>query len=262
MNSRSMPEHLKREFQTWDEWIQYIRTSGMGVPHKLYIDLSVAHTDLELNISGNLFYVTRTNSIDDNFNVKFNRQGGTSSDYFYLEQTMGFKTFFDKVYITNDAQTGAWAEVIYGSIAYEALDIIDKRSSIIQVGILDDIEEFTRVLKFIPEGATLVQASAFLNGANSANIYTVPANRTLYVTDGNLGGYSGLVGSVIALYDGTIDFLCVDTHASYNTGNNALQFQPHLGPYAAGVVLAIRSYTHAGALQNGFGCGIIRGYLI
>lgn len=119
------PSDLPKLLKDFDDAINYIRKSSIGTPKTAYIDLATAHTDLELNITGNFIYVWSVNNDTDVFSVKFNEQREPAIPL-YLQT--GWFTPFYRLFITNTAQAGGGALIIYGSLARPFIDPIDNRS--------------------------------------------------------------------------------------------------------------------------------------
>ena len=105
--------------------LNYIRKSSIGTPKKLYIDLAVANVDLKLDIAGNFFYIFRTSGTTENLNIKVNEQREPA---FNFTRRKGFITPYYRLYITNDAQPGGWAIILYGTQAPDFLQVIDNTS--------------------------------------------------------------------------------------------------------------------------------------
>lgn len=263
---------LPPDLQRWLEIIQYVKNTKIGVPKRLDIDLSVAHYQQEYNITGNYFYVIRTyNPADDSDQIgatleaKFNETGEPN---FRLESGMGFKTPYYRFFITNTAQANTWATILYGTLSNEFLEIIDKRSNIMQTAILDDISEFVRVLKYIPVGATEIIVDGYNAGATSqVTLYTVPANRTFYITESQVAILTAATGGqrVGRLIHGTSVF-CISS-SDVNVGNpnsntqGGLNHDPHI-PVPAGVAVISEIRSTANVLVNGHSYAMVKGYLV
>lgn len=167
------PHLLGKDF---DEAIEYIRRSSIGTPKRIYIDLSVAHQNLALDITGNFFYVIETNSVTDTFSIRFNE---VREDPFNMYQNMGFYTPFYRFHITNAAQPGAFAVILYGSLARPFLDFIDNRSQALQTSILEDmLEKMNQGLPLLAD--TRVEASGLASNA-TVILHTVTAGKTFYL---------------------------------------------------------------------------------
>lgn len=175
-------EQIKILTEFFDQQVEYIRRSSIGTPKKLHIDLSVAHTDLEMNIAGNFFYVINSASIDHFFEVKFNEQREPGHT---LYQYMGFKTPYYRFYISNTVQAGGAVDIVYGTLASEFLDVIDNRSQI-----QGDITAVRDQL----QGSTTAQGFGLVD---------IPANPTLIVP-ANVDRKSLIIQ---ALYSNTDDVL-------------------------------------------------------
>lgn len=155
-----------RELATFfDEQIEYVRKSSIGTPKKLTLDLTVAQNNLELNITGNFFYVINSADPDHYIDVRFNE---VREPDFRLVQLMGFYTPFHRVFLTWPVQATGSMTVVYGTLSKEFLDIIDNRSA--SSAVLDAIRDELRG-DLTPEGmaAVAVNAAATQIVAQNAN---------------------------------------------------------------------------------------------
>lgn len=167
------PSQLGSEF---DQAIEYIRKSSIGTPKTIRIDLSVAHTDLELNITGNFFYVLETNAIGDMFDVRFNENREPAIT---MVRMMGFYTPYYRFYITNTAQANGYAIIVYGTLSRPFLDIIDNRSQADLASLLEDIRE--KLNEGLPLSSdTRIEESGLANNATTI-LHTVTAGKVFHL---------------------------------------------------------------------------------
>lgn len=263
MIKKYSPEILK-EFALADERIDYIRSSSIGTPRQFRHDLAAANTDLELTLSGNFIYVTESNDFDDHAYIKFSKRDGSS---FRISKGLGFITPFDRIFLTNTAQAAGYLDIIYGSLAPDFLSIIDNRSDLLTAELLDDIADYTRVLRFIPVGSAEILASAITLNAAASNIYTVPAGQVFYMTEANIAfGSSSGSAQYAYIYDGTTKILVCSSF--YNPGLGmiwpntvAQQFMPPV-MFTAGTVISLRNETINGVAANDYSQATIKGYLV
>lgn len=111
---------------TFAEQIALVRTTDIGVPRRLDIDLAVVGVDALYSISGNLFYVVAAPDGDSYIDVRFNKQNQAMHRLF---AQMGFVTPFHTVYITTPADQTGTLTIIYGTEAPGLLQMIDNRSA-------------------------------------------------------------------------------------------------------------------------------------
>ena len=170
--------------------LDYIRRSSIGTPKKLRVDLSVANTDLKLDIAGNFFYIFQTNLTDDTLDIKVNEQREPAFTFF---RGMGFLTPYYSLYITNTAQPNAYAIILFGTQAPDFLDVIDNRGSTIPT--LDEIRDELRG-DVAAEGFNRVAV-----GAAAGVIVAANANRkSVIIQHDPVAG----VGFVYLGYDNTV----------------------------------------------------------
>lgn len=125
---KPLPRQLLDKLAFFTGQLEFIRQSSIGTPKKLRIDLSVAHDDLRLPLTGNFFYFIMTNSTGDYCDIKVNEQREPAFSYY---RGMGLLTPFYNLYISNPAQPNAWVEILYGTQAPDFLQVIDNRGAII-----------------------------------------------------------------------------------------------------------------------------------
>ncbi len=108
------------------EQIALVRTTDIGVPRRLDIDLSRVATDWMYSLSGNLFYVISAPDGDSYIDVKFNKLNQAQHRLF---AQMGLVTPMHTVFITTPAGQTGTLTIIYGTEAPALLQIIDNRSA-------------------------------------------------------------------------------------------------------------------------------------
>lgn len=86
----------------------------------LHVDLSVAHTDLELNVGGDLLKVVQASDNDAAVDIKINFPYASPIPMFRYRCVY---TYFDKFYLTNAAQPDAWIDLLVG--VKQVFDITD-----------------------------------------------------------------------------------------------------------------------------------------
>ncbi len=93
--------------------------------HSFDINLAIAATDKEYAIAGNFFYVLHTPEISDNINIRFNEASNPSLK---LEVGLGFRSYYERVFITTPSgQTGTMT-IFHGLVDPEQFAIIDNRT--------------------------------------------------------------------------------------------------------------------------------------
>ncbi len=120
----------------FDEKIEYIRRSSMGVPKVLTLPLDVAENNLILDITGNFFYMVKASNVTDTVQIRFNERREPQHEY---TQQFGFYTPFYRLYLDWAAQPGSTVTFVYGTLSKEFLDILDNRSAALQAAILENI---------------------------------------------------------------------------------------------------------------------------
>lgn len=116
------PEQLK----SFEQKIDFIRRTDIGVPRSITIDLAVAANDLPYAITGNLLYMIDAPDADSYIEVRFNKRNQSP---IRMYRQMGFITPFDVVYITTPSGQTGNITMIYGGEAPEFLQLIDNRSA-------------------------------------------------------------------------------------------------------------------------------------
>ncbi len=111
---------------SFPEQLQLIRSSDIGVPRKLVIDLAVAQTDYEYSLSANMFYIMEAPDGVVYIDVKFNK---LNQDQHRLHRQMGIMTPFSSVFITTPAAQLGTMTIIFGTEAPTLLRVIDNRSA-------------------------------------------------------------------------------------------------------------------------------------
>lgn len=155
---------LQQMLDTFDDKIDYVRKTMIGVPKTFVIDLSVQLTDQEYGIAGNLFFIWEAPDEQSYINVKINT---TKEDAIPFSVHTGVRTPFDRLFITTPAGQAGNMRIIYGTEAPELLELIDNRSTTVAGvgGVLDEL-----VGDLTPEGftgvATGVGVATLLLAAN------------------------------------------------------------------------------------------------
>ena len=110
----------------FEDAIEFIRRTSIGVPKSFVIDLSIVEVDREYSIAGNLLYLLSAPDGDSYIDVKFN---GVRESAIRLYAQMGLVTPFAKFYVTTPAgQTGNMT-ILYAVEAPDFLEVIDNRSA-------------------------------------------------------------------------------------------------------------------------------------
>lgn len=116
----------KPQDMTFAEQIKLIRSTDIGVPRRLDIDLSVAAVDHEYSLAANVFYVFDAPDGQMFIDVRFNKLN--QAQHRFYRQT-GLMTPMHTIFVTTPAgQTGTMT-IIYGTEAPALLRIIDNRSA-------------------------------------------------------------------------------------------------------------------------------------
>ncbi len=118
--------------------IRDVTLRDVGALKELVIDLSIALTDQEYGLAGNMFYIWDAPD-DTTIEIKINRQ--SESAVTFVEQT-GVETPFDRLFITTPTgQTGNMT-ILYGTEAPGLVRLIDNRAAL--EGNLDAIRDELR----------------------------------------------------------------------------------------------------------------------
>ncbi len=129
---------MKLDEAMFQEKIELIRKTSMGVPKIINIDLGTAIADQEFNIAGNLFYVFNAPSEAEYVGIRINE---TREPMINFSALTGMETPFYRLYITTPAGQAGTLQIIYGTEAPEMLRIIDNRSTTVAGvgGVLDEL---------------------------------------------------------------------------------------------------------------------------
>ncbi len=113
--------------QEFDKAVDYVKKNNLSIPALYTLSLDSVQTSLEFNITGNFVYVIDSADNDNSINVKFNASQGNAIP---LKRQQGFRTPFDKIFISHDAQAGGSVTLIIGQLSSELMNVIDNRSAI------------------------------------------------------------------------------------------------------------------------------------
>ncbi len=111
---------------TFPEQLAMIRSSDIGVPRRLDIDLSVAAVDHEYGLSANMFYVIEAPDGEMYIDVRFNK---LNQDQHRLRRQVGIMTPLHTIFVTTPAGQSGTMTIIYGTEAPALLRVIDNRSA-------------------------------------------------------------------------------------------------------------------------------------
>ncbi len=111
---------------TFSEQIALVRSSDIGVPRRLDIDLSVTAVDHEYSIGANMFYVIEAPDGSMYIDVRFNKLNQARHR---LYRQMGLMTPMHTVFVTTPAGQSGTMTIIYGTEAPGLLRVIDNRSA-------------------------------------------------------------------------------------------------------------------------------------
>ncbi len=106
--------------------IKLVRSTDLGVPRILDIDLAIVAIDLEYKIAGNVFYILASPTGSEYIDVRFNKLNQAAVP---LYQQMGLETPFHTLYITTPAGQTGTMKILYATEAPEFLRVIDNRSA-------------------------------------------------------------------------------------------------------------------------------------
>lgn len=120
--------------KTFTDKIELVKRESMGVPKSFQINLGMARTDQEFNLSGNLFYVWDAPDASSYIQIKVNE---TREPAIPFRLSTGMVTPFHRLFITTPAGQAGTITIIYGTEAPEFLELIDNRSG--SIASLDDI---------------------------------------------------------------------------------------------------------------------------
>lgn len=111
---------------SFPEQLELIRSSDIGVPRKLEIDLAVVAVDHEYTLASNMFYIVGAPDGVVYIDVRFNK---INQHQHRLNLQMGIMTPFSSVFVTTPAGQAGTMTIIYGTEAPSLLRIIDNRSA-------------------------------------------------------------------------------------------------------------------------------------
>ncbi len=111
---------------SFSEQIELVRSTDIGVPRRLDIDLSVAAVDYEYAIAANVFYVIEAPDGSMYIDVRFNKLNQAQHR---LHRQVGLMTPMHTVFITTPAGQVGTMTIIYGTEAPGLLRVIDNRSA-------------------------------------------------------------------------------------------------------------------------------------
>lgn len=235
-----------------------IKSHGLKLFDTVKFPLDGATTDEMHSYAGRFFYVLSIQNsagadVAGTINVKFNRNDSRSIP---LVAGQGVVTPFDRFYLTNTANAGAIATIIFAE-DFDLFKIIDNRlataiSTITSLGsITGSVAGLTGAY---PAGATIVSARALVagGGANPTALYTVTAAKTLFVANSWVGASEA--GGVTAAFElrhttsGGVLIKVINAVAA-EVGQGPTSFLNHLPQIqlAAGEKLELNSRTWADA---------------
>ena len=84
------------------------------------IDLSIARTNVRLDLVGDFLGVIKASASDVTATVRFNKE---SNDELDLSDGVRIRTVFNCIFITNAAQVAAWLDIVNGvEFSYEKVE--------------------------------------------------------------------------------------------------------------------------------------------
>lgn len=170
--------------------IEHAKTERPDSVDVFRIDLSAARNDEPMDITGFAITVVRTNANTDEvqFRLDTRRQQRTIP----LRIGDRIEGAFTRIYITNTAQAGGFADIAITHTEESLFRYILRRpfniATVSEVTEVDTILHHDRLQP--PPGATLVRADAQLlsAGTTPVTLYTVPGGNTLYISHATLAG--------------------------------------------------------------------------
>ncbi len=111
---------------SFSEQIELVRSTDIGVPRRLDIDLSVAAVDHEYSIAANVFYIIEAPDGSMYIDVRFNKLNQAQHRMY---RQIGLMTPMHTVFITTPAGQSGIMTIIYGTEAPALLRVIDNRSA-------------------------------------------------------------------------------------------------------------------------------------
>lgn len=100
-----------RDISQWDARLKEQLERSFHNYHKRRIDLSVARDNKQFDWTGETLIVEKASSADANATVRFMFE---DADELTLQENIEIKSIFNRIYISNDAQTDEWLDVIAG----------------------------------------------------------------------------------------------------------------------------------------------------
>jgi hypothetical protein len=125
----------------FEKILEIVKKGEIAEPYLIRLDLSEARKNLEINLSGNLFYIFNSSSQTAKIKVKFNRIDAKETE---IIRGIGWIRPFNKIFISNEAQSGEWVEIFISFYAPALFQLLDNRSEILQSQYLENIQNYTK----------------------------------------------------------------------------------------------------------------------
>jgi hypothetical protein len=120
--------------------VEYLRgvTSGLLTP--FVIPLDTANEAYPISLMGNFIYIGEATDANSFVNIQFNKRNDSEAKI-KLVKSLGFIHPFEKVFLSWTAQPGKSVTVLVGQFGKQMMDIIDNRSAVDQLAVLEQIRD-------------------------------------------------------------------------------------------------------------------------
>jgi len=203
---------MKLDEMIYQEKIEIVRQSSMGVPKIIDIDLSIALNDQCYNIAGNLFYVFSAPGESDYIGIRVNETREPMINY---SAHTGLITPFHRLFITTPAGQTGNMQIIYGTEAPEMLQILDMRSTTVAGvgGILDELRGEVTPISFAEVTVGVAQVQLLAANANRKSCHIC--------SDSNNAGlvYLGFDNTVTTAAGGALWFHVLEPGGSWSVSD-------------------------------------------
>jgi len=123
---------------TLEELLKIVEKGDIAEPRVFRIYLDNAKSKEFWSFSGNYFCLLDASHNDAWIKVNFNR---VETDPIKFEKGLIIRRPFTKFWVTSDAQSGKWVDILVGATSPKLLEIIDNRTALIQSTLLEAIRD-------------------------------------------------------------------------------------------------------------------------
>ena len=191
-----MTDYISEIIQRSNEAAEFVKGQTNALLTPFVFDLGSAGSQ-EIILQGNFIYAVNASDASANVDVQLNRQSNEIPKL-NLTKNLGYQHPFMKVFVSWAAQPGKTFTLLFGQQAGELISVIDNRSATDANALLGDIKtntadaevlladiKTTTSFPFVLPGAQIHKNGSVSNGV--ATLYTVPAGKTLFITQASIG---------------------------------------------------------------------------